>query len=237
VHEACATQEAKDGMDRTPQQTLYVRNLTEKLNKEKLRRQLYNLFTRFGPILDVAVQPGQRNRGQAWVVFADVESATKAKSTLSNYVFFAKPMDIQFAAARSDVVTRLEGTYVPREKKPREERPAKKARADQPAGAPLPTSAQLEAERQAQAAASRDANNPPGPIIKVDGFGDDVTQALIDSIMAQYAGHKETRFIAGKGVAFVEFFTTGQATTALQGLRGFALTPAYKMRINYAKQG
>ena len=226
--------EQKPSTAHPPNQTLYIRNLTEKLSKDKLRRQLFNLFTRFGPILDVAVQPGQRSRGQAWVAFADVESSTKAKATLQSHVFFAKPMDIQFAAARSDVVTKLDGSYQPREKRPREERPAKQARVEAQPGQSMASAA--EAERLAQISASRDANNPPGPVLKSDGIPEDVTKKMLDDLFGQYPGFKEVRLVAGKGVAFIEYFGTSQATMALQGLRNYSVTPAHKIKLNFAKQ-
>jgi RNA recognition motif-containing protein len=225
--------------DHLPNQTLYLRNLTEKLNKANLRRQLFNMFSHFGPILDVSVQPGQRSRGQAWIVFADVEGATKALTKMQAHVFFDKPMTIQFAAAKSDVVSKLDGTHVPRQRKPKEEPAAKKQKIGASATSSAAGGAGLDeaAERAAMVAASRDANNPPGLVLKSDGISDDVNQKMLEDLFGQYPGMKEVRFIAGKGVAFVEFFTVNQATTALQGLRNFSITPSHRLRLNFAKQG
>jgi hypothetical protein len=42
--------------------------------------------------------------------------------------------------------------------------------------------------------------------------------------------------VAGKGVAFVEFFAEPAATEALGGLKGFKLTPEVELKLNYARR-
>lgn len=39
-----------------------------------------------------------------------------------------------------------------------------------------------------------------------------------------------------KGIAFIEFETEVQATDAMLGLQGFALTPDSKLKLSYAKK-
>lgn len=48
------------------------------LQKEELKKCLYACFSQFGKILDVVALKTFRLRGQAWVVFEDVSSATNA---------------------------------------------------------------------------------------------------------------------------------------------------------------
>jgi hypothetical protein len=90
-------------------------------------------------VLDVVVRKGQVTRGQAWVVFGSVESSTKAITTLQRYPFFEKELVLNFAKENADVVAKLEGTYVKRAKKVREEPVPKKMRvAEEEAVAPAP---------------------------------------------------------------------------------------------------
>ena len=54
-------------------------------------------------------------RGQAFIVFENVEDATKAVQSMQGFPFHSKKMRIQFAKTDSDVIAKRKGTYVPRE--------------------------------------------------------------------------------------------------------------------------
>lgn len=71
---------------------LYVRNLPDKLQKEDLKRNLYMLFATYGVILDVVALKTMKMRGQAHVVFRDVDSSTQAMRALQGFTFFGKDM-------------------------------------------------------------------------------------------------------------------------------------------------
>jgi len=61
-----------------PSQSLYIQNLPEKFQKDDLRRELYMLFSTYGPVLDVTALKTKKMRGQAHVLFRDAQSATQA---------------------------------------------------------------------------------------------------------------------------------------------------------------
>jgi RNA recognition motif-containing protein len=69
-----------------------VRNLPDKLQKEDLKRNLYMLFATYGVILDVVALKTMKMRGQAHVVFRDVDSSTQAMRALQGFTFFGKDM-------------------------------------------------------------------------------------------------------------------------------------------------
>ncbi|KAF2280869.1 U2 small nuclear ribonucleoprotein B [Westerdykella ornata] len=94
-----------------PNQTLYVRNLNDKLQKADLKRNLYMLFATYGVVLDVVALKTTKMRGQAHVVFRDVDSSTQAMRALQGFEFFGKPMNIQYAKGKSDTVKKLDGTF------------------------------------------------------------------------------------------------------------------------------
>lgn len=73
-------------------QTIYVNNLNDKLPKEQLKEELYLLFSQFGTILDVVALKTERMKGQAWISFVTVQSATDAMNSLQGFNFFGKPM-------------------------------------------------------------------------------------------------------------------------------------------------
>ena len=57
-----------------------------------MKKCLYAVFSQFGKIMDIVVMKGHRLRGQAWVVFADISSATAALRAMQGFPFFDKPM-------------------------------------------------------------------------------------------------------------------------------------------------
>jgi RNA recognition motif-containing protein len=75
----------------------------------ELKRALYSLFSQFGSILEINVSKAFRLRGQAWIVFKAIPSATTALRELQNFPFFDKPMHIQFAKDTSDPISKIEG--------------------------------------------------------------------------------------------------------------------------------
>ena len=57
-----------------------------------LKKCMLTVFSQFGSILDVVALKTYRLRGQAWVVFADVASATEAIRVMQNFPILDKPM-------------------------------------------------------------------------------------------------------------------------------------------------
>jgi len=116
-------------------QSLLLPPLTDRPRAE-LKKGLYALFSQFGSILEINVSSAFRLRGQAWIVFKDVPSATKAMRDLQGFMFFDKQMvrthahtyapggcgltrllvfssqRIQFAKDTSDPIAKIEGRDV-----------------------------------------------------------------------------------------------------------------------------
>lgn len=70
--------------------SLYIRNLPDKLAKQDLKRNLYMLFATYGVILDVVALKTMKMRGQAHVVFRDIDTSTQAMRALQGFTFFGK---------------------------------------------------------------------------------------------------------------------------------------------------
>jgi U2 small nuclear ribonucleoprotein B'' len=58
----------------------------------EFKRCLYALFGQFGKVIDVVCMKTPNLRGQAWIVFADIESATNALRATQEFPFFGKNM-------------------------------------------------------------------------------------------------------------------------------------------------
>jgi U2 small nuclear ribonucleoprotein B'' len=76
-----------------PNQTLYINNIpSAKIQKPDLRIALYALFSTYGPVLDVVALRTMKMRGQAHIVFRDIQAATQAMRALQGFDFFGKEM-------------------------------------------------------------------------------------------------------------------------------------------------
>ena len=106
--------------DNPPIHTLYIHNLNDKIKPDRLKQSLYASFSQFGKVLEIAIFKARFLRGQAWITFDDVPSASNALRSMNNTTIFGKNMIVQFAKQESDVIARRNGTFVPREKQSRD---------------------------------------------------------------------------------------------------------------------
>lgn len=111
-------------MDVRPNQTIYINNLNEKIKKDELKKSLYAIFSQFGQILDIVAMTTLKRRGQAFVIFKEIGSASNALRTMQGFPFYDKPMRIAYAKTDSDIVAKLKGTYKERPKKIKPPKPA-----------------------------------------------------------------------------------------------------------------
>ena len=80
-------------------------------------------------------------------------------------------------------------------------------------------------------------NEPPNRTLFVQNLPTATTSAMLQMLFQQFEGFVETRLVEARpGIAFVDYQTDGQATTALQGLNGFKITPTNAIQISYQKR-
>ncbi|KAF9404239.1 hypothetical protein BGZ94_004278 [Podila epigama] len=96
-----------------PNQTIYIRNLCEKIKKDELKRSLYCLFSAYGKIISIVATKTTQGRGQAFIAFSDIVASTAALRGLQGFTFYGKAMEIQYAKTKSDAIAKLDGTYKP----------------------------------------------------------------------------------------------------------------------------
>ncbi|RUS25716.1 U2 small nuclear ribonucleo protein B''-like protein [Jimgerdemannia flammicorona] len=247
-----------------PNQTIYIRNLPEKIKKEELKRSLYALFSAYGRILDIVALKTIRMHGQAWIAFREITSATAALRGLNGFAFYDKPMKIEYAKVKSDAVAKLDGTW----KKPGLADDAKRAKSSVPAamlalGNQKRTrdSEDVDMDTRGQGRRKEEENEdggsekesedetmdtevdkseveePPNRILFLQNLVGDVTEEMLSYLFQQYPGFKEVRLVPGKvDMAFVEYENEGQSALAKDALDHFKLTPSRAMRVTYAKR-
>ncbi len=231
--------------DIPPQETVYANNLNEKLSKDELKKALYAVFTQFGPIIDIVAMKNMKMRGQAFISFRDVSSATQAVRHMQGFPFYDKPMRLSYAKTKSDAIAKLDGTYQAKEKAERaakrkaerEEAKSKKALAPKAAAAagdapkqPEVAAAPKAVEKPSSAGAP--AANLPNAILFVENLPDQVNEMMLSMLFQQFPGFKEVRLVPGKaGIAFVEFESEAQSGVAMNGLQSFKCAPPPRARL------
>lgn len=234
--------------DTPPNQTIYINNINEKIKKEELKKSLYAVFSQFGKILDIVASKTLKLRGQAWVVFDDVTAATNALRQMQDFPFYDKPMKIQYAKTKSDAVSKADGTYVPKERRKKQEEKAERKRREQHAEAQSTGNAPSGMYSNTYGAPLASQFQPPKPVVQeapalpnsilfVQNLPREANSMMLQMLFQQFPGFKEVRMIEAKpGIAFVEYGDEMQATTALQALQNFKITQQNPMQISYAKK-
>jgi len=63
----------------------------------ELKKSLHAVFSQFGKILEVLAFKTLKHKGQAWVIFEDVTSASNALRQMQGFPFYDKPMVLSYA--------------------------------------------------------------------------------------------------------------------------------------------
>jgi len=225
-----------------PNQTVYVANLNENVNKQELRRSLYSLYSQYGRIMDVVALKTRKMRGQAFVVFSELNSATAAMRSMNGFAFYGRPMRVGYAKSKSHVVMKEDGTFGKTEKK-KEGKKAKGPTTAAPQTVADPGIAVTKnlnphvSTAPAVGAPADTAEQPQNNILFLGNLPDETSEMMISMLFKELAGFKEVRLIDGRpDIAFVEYDTEDQAAVAKDTLHGFKLTPQLSMTVAFAKK-
>ncbi|PKX97476.1 U1A/U2B"/SNF family RNA-binding protein [Aspergillus novofumigatus IBT 16806] len=92
-----------------PNPTVYVRNLEERIKVDQLKVALEEIFSEYGNIVEIVAKTNLKAKGQAFIVFDSVESATRAIEEVNGFELFDKPMVLDYAKTKSDATVLREG--------------------------------------------------------------------------------------------------------------------------------
>jgi RNA recognition motif-containing protein len=203
-----------------------------------------SLFITFLQVLEVVALRKDGLRGQAFVIFDDVASATEALQKENGLVLFGKPLHIAYAREKSDRISKRDGSFIPKAKRVKVEKPLEDETVHQPqqkevtAPSELPTeppSQQQQQQQQQQELQQQELQQqPPSHILFASDLPSECNEMMLAMLFRQYSGFKEVR-IAREGLAFIEFDNEPHATVALQRLNGFQLTTNDVLTLNYGK--
>lgn len=218
-----------------PNETIYIRNLNERVSITALKRDLSALFSKYNS-KEVIAHKNIRMRGQAFIVFDQVKDAEKAMRDLQGYPFEEKPMLLQFAKAKSDrTIQRIDPETFDAHKEKR--LAAKIARGPlQPATRSVATNKKTTKKQPGAKAAVPADGNPPHKVLFIQNLPEEITVDVMQAIFARYAGFKEVRMVPGRtGIAFVEYVDDDSAITAREGTGGMTLS-GQQLKVSYGKK-
>ncbi|ATZ55965.1 hypothetical protein BCIN_12g05080 [Botrytis cinerea B05.10] len=240
-----------------PNATLYVNNLEESIKPAALIEALTELFSEYGTILEIVAKTNLKAKGQAFIVFEDVESATKAIEDIQGFELFGKEMRIAYAKTRSDASVKREGGHeelevhkrrrlAEKERKKAAEitlRPTTGPALANPAdlaARPIKATrgAGLKSSNPAAAAVVPDEYLPPNKILFVQNLPEEYDVDMLTSIFGRFEGFREVRLVPGrKGIAFVEYETETGSIGAKENTAGMALGDEQKViKVTYQRQ-
>ena len=167
-------------MDTRPNHTIYINNLNEKIKKDDLKKSLYAIFTQFGQILDIVAMKTLKMRGQAFVIFKEISSATNALRSMQGFPFYDKPMRINYAKGDSDMIAKIKGTFQERPKKTPAElkKKSKKPKAGAAAGGAVANQGGVD-------------NAPPNQILFLTNLPTETNEMMLSMLFNQFPGFKE----------------------------------------------
>ncbi|KAF7910095.1 uncharacterized protein EAE98_012238 [Botrytis deweyae] len=240
-----------------PNATLYVNNLEESIKPAALIEALTELFSEYGTILEIIAKTNLKAKGQAFIVFEDVESATKAIEDIQGFELFGKEMRIAYAKTRSDASVKREGgneeleVHKRRRLAEKERKKAAELTLRPTTGPPLANPADLAARpikatrgaglkssNPAAAAVVPDEYLPPNKILFVQNLPEEYDVDMLTSIFGRFEGFREVRLVPGrKGIAFVEYETETGSIGAKENTAGMALGDEQKViKVTYQRQ-
>ncbi|KAF8323215.1 RNA-binding domain-containing protein [Clavulina sp. PMI_390] len=210
-----------------------------------MKQTLKNLFKNYGPVLDVVAHRNIRMRGQAFVSFADKETAFKAYREVKGFPLYTKPMQVSFAKTRSDaVVKKVDGesfdehksARLEHKKKQRWDNPhKKKARAKH--NASQTEGAALAAAPKRPAVQMPDEYLPPNKILFIQNLPETATKDALENLFSQHPNLVEVRMIpTKKDIAFVEYADETSSGAAKDALHNFKLDGEQKIKITFARK-
>ncbi|CAG8041988.1 unnamed protein product [Penicillium salamii] len=239
-----------------PNSTVYVKNLDERIKIEPLKEALEEIFSEYGTILEVVAKTNLKAKGQAFIVFDSVDSATRAIEEINGFDIFDKPMILDYAKTRSDATVQREGgndeleahkrkRLAEKERKQAHEaleaqkklkRPAANAEPARPAK--TTKGAGLKPTSGTTAAVIPDEYLPPNKILFLRELPDDASEEGLSTIFSRFEGFQEVRLVPGrKGIAFVEYEAETGAISAKEATSGMPMGEQGKaIRVTYQRQ-
>ena len=181
-------------------------------------------------------------RGQAFIVYKDINDATRAKVSLNNFLFLGSRINIDYANTKSDIIVKIKGqssqnneeyqktgTYLTRKRKRMLEYQNIKEEKKEKKKDIVEKKESIELDEDIDGECLNE-----NKILFVTGLGNEVNEKMISLVFNKFKGLKDIRFFNGRGFCFVEYDNEINAGTALLSLNNMKLTENSTLKISYA---
>lgn len=236
--------------------TVYIRNLEERIRIPALLDNLRELFSDYGTILDIVARKNLRAKGQAFVVFEDEDAAATAIDEIQGFELFEKPMILDFAKTKSDKTVEVAGDEAELEAHKRR-RMAEKERKQAAEEADRMQKEKLKRPREpveeegkvkqqrvggglkstgAKTSVVPDEYLPPNKILFVQNIPEDYDADALSAVFGRFEGFMEVRLVpTKKGIAFVEYEGESGAINAKESTGGMQLG-GQQIKVTYQRK-
>ncbi|KAK0537574.1 hypothetical protein OC834_000720 [Tilletia horrida] len=236
-------------------ETVYVRNLNEKVRLPILKETLTNLFSLYGEVLSVTAHANLRMRGQAFVALDSKKAANKAVKEVQGFPLYGRPMQMGFAKTTSDSILkrqlkeekglgdekaaeeqeeflahkkqRLEHKEATRVEVRKRAQERKMAEKRAAAGETDGVPVPSSTAQRRQQVQMPDEYVPPNKILFLQSIASGVGKDELEALFAPLPNLVEVRTIPGRSdIAFVEFGDVPSSAAAREKLNGHAFAGA-----------
>lgn len=192
-------------------ETIYVRNLNDRISLNKLKPALELIFQAYGRIIQLTAHKNLKMKGQAFITFDSSESSKKAVEEANNKVLFGKSMQVTFAKSNSDNFY-LE---VEQNEKPVQERKRHKAELLE-----KQTASNFKPTKTAPKTRLKDLESwkdiPPNKILLLQNLENDTTSQDLNEYFDAYDGFINLRLVKIRNLCFIEFENESASTKCLE---------------------
>ena len=181
------------------------------------------------------MRKSRKMKGQAFIVYKDINDASRAKVSLNNFLFLGTRINVDYAKTKSDIIVKIKGgqeyqkngNYLLRKRKRlleyeniKEEKKEKKEKKENKENKEIMEDIDGECLNE-------------NKILFVNGLGEEVNEKMIFLVFNKFKGLKDIRFFNGRGFCFVEYDNEINAGTALLSLNNMKITDKSTMKISY----
>jgi RNA recognition motif-containing protein len=220
-----------------PNETLYVNNLNEKIKLDELKINLFHLFSEFGDIIEINCRKSQKMKGQAFIVYKDLNSSTNAKFSLNNTIFLGKKMKIEYSKNTSDIINKLKNNVNLKEKLKIEN--IRKLRRKEEYSLKLNNNNNKNKINKTKKNNNEDnsKNNVEykNKILFVENLPSNINISTLNYIFGKFSGLVNINYLSEKKIAFIEYNNEFNAGIALLGLNNYKITKDTYLNISFAK--
>lgn len=190
-------------------QALYVNNLNERIPIKILKRDLLETFSQYGNVLSVIAHKGIRKRGQAFIVFDEIESASKAHSEMQSCVLYKKKVNVSFARSLPNILLTPEEV---------ESRRLESVKNKEDSNELNDRTNSTSADVQATNIIEEDSHDygVPHNVLLVQEIPSEVTLEHLQTLLDDLPGFIDARMFSIKHVGFLEFGSIEEATNAIE---------------------